>query len=420
MNTRAFFVAPILASLAAHFAMADSYPSFDQLPVQPGFPDPLVMRSGEKVATKEDWMQKRAPELWNLFQHYEYGFQPPAPAKVASKVEREDASALGGKATLREVTLSWGRPDIEIHLLLVFPNHRDKPVPTFVGLNFEGNEALVTDPKVRLPNPAAEARRGKELDTWNLEEIIDRGYALATFFCGDVVPDKAEPAFERLKAFRPAERANAPSPDDCATIAAWAWGLSRALDYLITVPEIDGKKVAVTGHSRLGKTALVAGALDPRFAMVLPLQAGCGGTAPARVKPELGDQPNGKSIVETLKRINAQFPYWFDDVFKQFVDEPARLPFDQHELMALCAPRPLLVCAATEDTWANPDGQFALVRAADPVYRLVAGDGLTSEEMPAVGKLQPSRLGYFIRAGKHSMTKVDWDAFLDYADKWLE
>jgi dienelactone hydrolase len=401
-------------------AMAEPFPDPAQLPAQPPFPDPLLLRSGERVQTREQWLKQRAPELRQLFQHYEYGVFPPAPARVEARVDREDPAAFGGKATLRELTLSWGMPDVQIHLLLVVPNHREKPAPVFLGLNFNGNHALVADPLVRAPDPASypdnshggpEAQRAKQVDVWNIEQSVDRGYAVASFFTGDVVPDQLAMARERLKRFRPAERADAPAADDCATLAAWAWGLMRAVDYLVTDPAIDGKKIAVVGHSRNGKTAILAAAMDERIALAIPLQAGCGGTAPARVAPELA--------VETVKRINTSFPHWFDDNFKQFNDAPERLPFDQDELIALCAPRPVLVCAATEDLWANPAGQFALLRWADPVYRLVAGDGMESSEMPAVSHLQKSRLSFFIRPGKHSMTKVDWDAFLDFADKWL-
>ena len=422
MNILRSLLLPALLPLLLTAAMAEPYPDPVQLPVQPGFPDPLLLRNGERVTTREQWLEKRAPELRQLFQHYEYGFLPPAPPKVDAKVEREDPVAFGGKATLREVTLSWGMPDVEIHLLLVFPNHREKPAPIFLGLNFNGNHALVADPLVPVPKGRsdAEPQRGKQVDVWNIEQSVDRGYAVASFYCGDIVPDNAEAAQSRLRRFRPAERADAPAPDDCATLAAWAWGLMRAVDYLVSDPAIDGKRIAVVGHSRLGKTAILAAAFDERFAMAIPLQAGCGGTAPSRVKPEMGTQPNGKSIAETVARINTSFPHWFDAVFKQFNDATERLPFDQHELIALCAPRPVLVCAASDDLWANPAGQFELVRAADPVYRLVAGEGVAdAAEMPPLGKLQPSRLSFFIRAGSHSMAKVDWDAFLDYADKWL-
>src|SRR5262249_7964393 len=186
-------------------------------------------------------------------------------------------------------------------------------------------------------------------------------------------------------------------PLDWATIAAWAWGLMRGVDYLLTDKDIDGKRIAVVGHSRLGKTALLAAAFDDRIALSIPLQAGCGGTAPSRGK-----------VGESVKAINTGFPHWFTGAFQDFNAKPGRLPFDQTCLVALCAPRPVLFANAVEDSWANPDGQFQVLKAADPVYRFLDAGGLDAKEMPPVNKLVDSKLGYFIRPGKHSMTRDDW------------
>ena len=201
---------------------------------------------------------------------------------------------------------------------------------------------------------------------------------------------------------------------------AWAWAFSRMLDVLETMPEVDAKRVATVGHSRNGKTALLAAAFDPRFAMAIPSQAGCGGTAPSRVAPDLAKPgQNNRPTAETVAVINKSFPHWFCGNFKEFNEAPDRIPFDQHCLVALCAPRPVLVSNATEDLWANPSGQFDVLKGADPVYRLVAKDGVGADTMPEVGKLLSSRLGYYIRPGKHSMTAEDWKVWLDYADRWL-
>jgi pimeloyl-ACP methyl ester carboxylesterase len=395
------------------------------LPVHPALPDALVSFAGQRVTTREGWQTQRAPELRRFFQHYEYGFFP-APAKVAAKIEREDKAALGGRATLRKITLTLSRPEgARIHLLLVVPNGRTKPAPVFLGLNIKGNQALLADPLIAVPpgwkekGETVEQSRGSEVDKWALDQFIARGYAVASFWNGDVVPDDKDAAEEMLRKWRPAGHEER-GPSDTATIAAWAWCLHRALDYLVTDPALDAKRIAVVGHSRNGKTALLAAAFDERIALVIPSQAGCGGTAPCRVAGELSAEgPNGRSVVETVRRINTSFPHWFCGNFKSFNEQPARLPFDQHELIALCAPRPVLLSCATEDLWANPTGQFEMLRAADPVYQLVAGDGLGSAEMPEVSKLLPSRLGYFIRPGKHSMAREDWAVWLDYADQWL-
>jgi hypothetical protein len=386
---------------------AAEFPAPKDLPSHPELPDPLVMLDGTKVTTKAQWVEQRRPELRELFQHYMYG-RLPAARPVKAKVLHEDKKAFGGKATLREVALS-SFPGHEFRLLLVIPNERKHPAACFLGPNFSGNHSLVDDPKVAITEAwmygkdgkANEEGRGKQKDTWNLEQSIEHGYAVATFYPGEIDPDRADVR----GGIRPLLRKDL----DTATIVCWAWGIHRCLDYLNTIKtEIDEQKIAVVGHSRLGKTALLAAAFDERIAMAIPLQAGCGGTAPSRGK-----------VGESVKQINDHFPHWFNSTFKQFNDDPTKLPFDQNALLALCAPRPVLFSNAKEDTWANPDGQFEVLKAADPVYRFLGVEGLEAKEVPPLGKLVDSRLGYFIRAGKHSMTLEDWQAFWAFADKHL-
>jgi hypothetical protein len=379
-------------------------------------PDPLVVQNGERVTSKEQWVKERRPELKALFEHYMYGAMPPAP-KLESKIERVDKNFFGGKATKKEVTLTLGASDApQLHLLVITPNQRAQPAPVFVGLNFNGNHAVVADPSIALPttwarsapgvvnNRATDAGRGTQVDTWAIEQSIDRGYAVATFYNGDVEPDRPG-ATEGIRAYY----AKLGKTYDWGTIAAWAWGFHRAVDYLVTDKEVDAKRIAVVGHSRNGKAALVAAAFDERIALAIPLQAGCGGTAPSRGK-----------IGESVKQINKSFPHWFNAEYKLFNEEPERLPFDQHCLVALCAPRPVLFPNAIEDTWANPQGQFEMLKAATPVYKLLGVEGISATEMPETGKLIDSRLGYYIRPGKHSMTTGDWKVFLDFADKFLK
>jgi hypothetical protein len=402
----------VLSGLACAQAFAaSSFPEPAQLRSQPELPDPLTMFNGERVTTREQWMEKRRPELKALFEHYMYGHMPSCAVRFTQG--KSDQSFFGGKATRKDVTVHLDHPGApKIHLLVVVPNQRQGRVPAFVGLNFCGNESAVNDASVPLTeawmpnscvgctnNQSTDASRGTQVNTWALEQSIDRGYAVALLYNGAVEGD----------------RPNAPSgvraawPDyDWGTIAAWAWGLSRGVDYMMTDPGIDPKRIAVVGHSRNGKAALVAAAFDERIAMAIPLQAGCGGTAPSRGK-----------VGESVKQINDRFPHWFNAEFKKFNDQPDRLPFDQHCLIALCAPRPVLLPNAVEDQWANPNGQFEMLQAADPVYRLLGAGGLEARVVPEPGKLLNSNLGYYIRPGKHSMTKSDWQVFLDYADKHL-
>jgi hypothetical protein len=410
--------APLAVLLLTALARAD-FPEPAKLPSRPEMPDPLVLFNGERVTTREQWVNQRRPELKALFQYYMYGTML-APMKVEAHVEREDRQAFGGKAILKEITLAFGPTDTpRIHLLLVVPNGRKEPAPVFIGINFCGNHAVVKDPAVRLPtvwmydnregvknHRATDAGRGTQVDVWALEQSVDRGYAVATFYSGDVDPDRPdmrEGVQPHLR--RPGQQ---PGPHDWGTIAAWAWGIQRAVDYLVSDKDVDPHRIAVVGHSRLGKTALVAGAFDERIALVIPHQAGCGGTSPSRGK-----------VGESVKQINERFPHWFNGTFKEFNDHPDRLPFDQNGLVALVAPRPVLLTNAVEDQWANPAGQFEVLRAADPAYRFLGAGGLDAKEMPEPGKLIDSTLGYYIRPGKHSMTTDDWKVFLAYADKHL-
>jgi hypothetical protein len=398
------------------------FPDVDALPARPELPEVLTMLDGRAVTSPEQWRAERRPELAALFQHYMYGYFPPAPAKVDVAVRRTDPKALGGKATLKELTLSWApAPMPSIHLLVVVPNARSKPAPCVFGLNFNGNHAVLPDPQIKLPmvwlreqkgrtekNRATDAGRGTDTATWSIEASIDRGYAIATFVNADIAPDKHD-WNEGIHRHYFKEGQKEPGPTDWGTIAAWAWGLQRVVDYLVTDPAIDAKRLACFGHSRNGKTALLATAYDERIALAIPHQAGCGGTAPSRGK-----------VGEQVRQINKGFPHWFSDTFVRFNEQVEKLPFDQNGLVALCAPRPVLFSNAVEDQWANPDGQFQVLQAAEPAYRLLGVEGLEAKSVLKVGDaLSSGRLGYWIRAGRHSTTPEDWKIFLDYCDKRL-
>jgi hypothetical protein len=398
---------------------AGDFPPVSALKPNPDFPDPLTMFEGTKVSTAEQWVKERRPELIRLFQHYMYGEPPPPPKTIDTAIERVDSSYFGGKATKKEVTISFGPPGApKLHLLVVIPNRPAGPRPVFLGINFCGNHALLDDPLIALPaawmpdyclgcrdHRATDAGRGTQKDVWAVEQTIDRGYALACFYSGDVDPDRNDFS-DGIHPFYARAGQSERGPHDWGTIAAWAFGLQRAVDYLVTDKAIDKGRIAVVGHSRLGKTALLAGALDERIALVIPHQAGCGGTAPSR-----------HDVGEQVRQINKSFPHWFCDEFKNFNEEVDRLPFDQHCLVALCAPRPVLLSNAQEDTWADPDGQFRVLQGADPVYRLLGSKGLDGARKPDPDRLLETPLGYYIRPGKHAMTAGDWKIFLDFADR---
>jgi hypothetical protein len=410
-----------LSILAFAMSAVAEFPTIDQLPANSELPDPLKTFSGQPVSGREQWFAQRRPELRALFEHYMYGRAPAAPPAVRARVEREDPNYFGGKATKKELALEFGPPGTPpIHLLLVVPNRRSRPAPAFVGLNFCGNHTLLDDPTVSLStiwmpercpgcegNRAHDSGRGQQVDVWAIEQSIDRGYAVATAYSGDMDPDRPDFSDGLHPHFlRPGQ--TAPADDEWGCIAAWAWGLSRMVDYLVTDPAIDAQRIAVVGHSRLGKTALLAAAFDERIALAIPHQAGCGGTAPSR-----------GTVGESVKQINESFPHWFCGNFKQFNAQVDKLPFDQHCLVALVAPRPVLFTNAVEDQWANPDGQFTVLAAAEPVYKLLGAGGLEDQSRPEIGRLSAGTLGYYIRPGKHSMTGEDWQVFLDFADRRL-
>ncbi len=425
MNTHylVLIFAAAFTSLAADRAAASepmSFPDPSELKPQAAMPDPLVMFDGQRVTSREQWFKERRPELKALFAHYMYGRIPPKPAHTQVSIEGEYHDFLKGKATLKLVTLKCGVGDApRIDLMMVVPNERKGPAPVFLALDFCGNQAITDDPRVPLPrgwvpgsypgckhNIATDASRGCQAADWPLDEIVRRGYALAAFYNGDIDPDRAnvsEGVYAWLAHDDPARN----KPHDRGTIAAWAWGFERCVDYLVTDHDIDPHRLAALGHSRNGKTALLAAAYDERIAIAFPHQAGCGGSAPSR-----------SHVGESVKSINDHFPHWFDAEFKKFNDDPQRLPFDQNCLVALCAPRPVLFSAAQGDQWANPAGQFDVLKAADPVYRFLGVKGLGGvSQMPPMGKLVGDRLGYYIRPGHHSMTASDWGIFLDFADR---
>ncbi len=398
------------------------YPLPHQLPSQREFPDVLTMFNGKPVTTADDWRSKRRPELKGLFQHYMYGRLPAKPKNVRTRVLFEDATALDGAAVMREIEISFGpKHQQKIHLLVVSPISSE-PVPCFLGLNFAGNHTLTDHERVRLPENwlpasypgvvkfrATETGRNGRAGRWPLREIVGRGYALASVHCGEIQPDRPG-VHEGMMATVP-ESEGPGDPAAAGAIMWWAWGLHRAVDYLVTDSAIDKQRIAVVGHSRLGKTALVAGAYDDRIALVVANQAGCGGSAPSRT-----EEPRA----ERIDRLNTVRPQWFCEYFKAFGAEPSRLPFDQHALVAICAPRPVLFTAAEEDLNANPTGQFEVLRAASPAYELVGVEGLVAEGMPKPdAPLIASRLGYWLRAGKHDMTLADWEVYMQFADKWL-
>lgn len=419
------YAATGLAAIVAVFGGCATTPPAAALPepqslsATAGLPDVCLTLAGQRVTTARQWNEIRRPELKRLFEHYVYGSLPPRPAQFETMLLGESRDFLNGGATLKLVRLVCGPgAGPQIDLMVVVPNRRSAPVPVFLVMNFCGNQAVTADDRVPLPrswvpdrcagvtnNHPTAAARGADAGNWPLEDIISRGYGFATFYHGDVDPDRPDVS-EGVYAWLAGGDPRLNRAADRGTIAAWAWGFHRCVDYLVKDRDVDAKRIAVVGHSRNGKTALLAAALDERIAMAFPHQAGCGGTAPSRGK-----------VGESVKAINDRFPHWFNARFKAFNEAPERLPVDQHELMALCAPRPLLISAAEQDQWSNPAGQFEMARAATPVYKLLGARGIEETSMPPLHQLVGGQLAYYIRAGRHSMTGADWRVFLEFADR---
>ncbi len=385
-------------------------------------PDSLVYKDGTAVNTPEDWQNRRRPEILALFEHHVYGKAPERPPNMVFEVTSEDPAALEGTATRRQVCihLSDQKGDPAIHVLMYLPNDaQTQKTPAFLVLNFQGNHSIHPDPGIHLNpqwiqnqetgeanyNQPQDNARGRAAARWAIDDILARGYALVTAHCGDLDPDYFDDFQNGVHGLYPRDDRGGHA---WGTISAWAWGLSRIMDYLEVDSAVDSARVAVMGHSRLGKTALWAGALDTRFAAVISNESGCGGAALSR-----------RQYGETVETINTRFPHWFCTNFKAYNAHVDALPIDQHELIALVAPRPVYIASAVEDQWSDPYGEFLAGKAAHPVYTLCGTEGLPTSTHPPLNHPVMGQIGYHIRSGGHNVTPYDWEQFMNFTDKHL-
>ncbi len=441
---------PLLLAASVPGAAAEKFQAnYDEAKV-PAYelPDPLVTESGEPVTEASQWPERRS-EIIELFTTDVFG-RMPKERRVECKIVRRDADANHGATIRTELSVIVKPPlestpgadekekSVEIHVLVDVPKFAatdgssPPAVPAFLGLNFQGNHTVTLDPQVRIAqswvrdrndnstqgNRAAEDGRGAAASRWPIEMINQRGYALITAYYGDIDPDFDDGFHNGIHALMPQFIANLPPEQRPGSIAAWTYGLSCILDAIEKTPDlgIDVSRVAVIGHSRLGKTALWAGATDPRFALVVSNDSGCGGAALSR-----------RAVGETVGRINSSFPHWFCDGFQKYNQNESSLPVDSHELIALAAPRPIAIGSATGDQWADPLGEFLAARSASPVYELLGLPGLIDDEGNTPSDPpQPDHaysngaISYHLRTGGHDLAKEDWQCYLDFADRFMQ
>jgi hypothetical protein len=411
-----------LVSYTSTFAQFE--PNYDETKV-PGFTLPEVLASGsnKKITNVEEWEVIRRPELLKLFETEIYGKIPEGEINTTYEIVESSHNILDGIAYRKQVKIVFSKGDrkVSTDLLIYLPENYNKPVPLFLGYNFYGNHTIQPDKDIYLANSwirneanvnimnnkANELSRGFRTNRWPVSYILSRGYGLAVMYYGDIDPDFDDGFQNGLQPLFYKDGQSKPAKDDWGSIGAWAYGLSRALDYLEKDEDIDDTKVAVIGHSRLGKTSLWAGALDQRFALVISNESGCGGAALSK-----------RRFGETVGRINASFPHWFCDNFNKYNENEEALPIDQHMLIALMAPRPVYIASAEGDPWADPKGEFLSGVYASPVYSLYGHSGIEEKELPALNNpVSDGYVGYHIRSGEHDLTYYDWEQFLYFADK---
>jgi hypothetical protein len=369
-------------------------------------PDPLVLQNGKPVRTAEEWFKQRRPEIVGLYEREIYGGIPQRAPHVTFSVVETDTQALNGLAVRKHVIghLGEGADAPTVNVFLYTPAKRKGPVPVLLHLTFfgadPGRTSIVSVVNSRLPRFS---------EGGPLTNILARGYGYATVRYTEFEGDSATNNLGRARKLALAPIQAKPAPDEWGTISAWAWGASRVLDYLETDGTVDAKRVAIIGHSRLGKTALWAGAHDPRFALVYSSCAG-----------EMGSSLARRDYGETVDDMAQNFPWQFAGNFQKYSGHWNDMPVDAHMVIALNAPRPVFITGGTQDQWADPRGEFLAEVAAGPVYRLLGRKDLGETEGPPLDQpLISGALGFHYHTGGHTMTPSDWQAFFDFAERFL-
>lgn len=360
-----------------------------------GLPTPLRSENGDAITGADGWTSMRRAQVLALFRQNIYGKAPVGrPENLQFHIEDSADTVMEGAAQRKLVRITYSGPGGEgaIRLVLFTPTKRNRPAPCFLLICNRGPDNIDATRSIRSP-------------FWPAEAIVANGFAAAAFLNTDVAPDTKDAWQKGVHKIYDGEQGR--TAESWGTIAAWAWGASRVMDYLVTDPAIDAKRVAVVGHSRGGKTALWAAAEDERFAMAVSNDSGSTGAAMARGKTG-----------ERIKDINRGFPHWFCENYKTFNDRETALPVDQHMLLSLIAPRPLYVASASEDSWADPRSEFQSAVLATQVYELLGKRGISQKTFPEPEKpLHEGAIGYHVRTGKHNLTEYDWAQFMAFAKR---
>ena len=367
--------------------------------------------NGSVIKTKKEWEKIRRPELEQLLENEIYGFVPFGDVKMTSKVLEQDDNALEGKAIRKQVKITFTNKEnksLSVALLMYLPKGLKK-FPTFLGYNFNGNETIYPDPMIQS-SPVLNGNNkqsGRDSLNWPVATIINAGCGVATMYYWEVAPDKEEFTTGIYPLFYQPNQVK-PLPNEWGGLAAWAWGLSKAMDYLQFDKQVDAKRVIVLGHSRLGKAAVWAGAKDQRFAGVISSGSGAMGVSISKNKKG-----------ETLSAVIKRFPRWTAGNFKKYLNQDANLPFDQHMVVAMVAPRPIYISSASEDQWADPSHEYLSAYLTTEVYALY-GYPKWSYQAPKIQEPIQGRVSQHIRDGKHDILPYDWNLFLTFAQRELK
>ncbi len=377
-------------------------------------PDPLIMSDGKPVRDAKTWEKKRRPEIVSIFEKQQFGIAPGRPKDETFEVLEKGTGALNGKAIRRRVDihLSTDKTAPVIHLVEYLPAAAKRPVPMLLTISFTAPSNMVDDPglpvgqiwdaktKTKVP-----ATQGRAFGKINVGAFLEAGFGVATFYYGDLEPDYAEGFPDSIRKYYLKPGQSSRGPEDWGSIAAWAWGMSRVQDYFETDKEVDSKRVAIHGVSRLGKTVMWAGAHDQRFAVVIASCSGEGGAA-------LSHRDYG----ETIAHLTAptRFPYQFGENYGKWAGFPDKAPMDANMLAALVAPRPLLLQTGNTDYWSDPKGEFLTAVAAGPVYKLLGKKDLGTATLPAAKQPILHDIGYYMHDGGHGMVPTDWDIYVQF------